>query len=261
MNIFLGVWTNYLLNFPYLHSIATSPSAEFTYYHGDYLRGNQRITSYNFIEQLHVVQEIIYNSQKTQEKQMTGLRSLLPCKKEGFTMQDPNRPSFPWLSMKGEQRLCHHRHGRFFSCVFSLTGNRASTQEGNLLLDCEIPLDQLLVAIMAPSLVAIADYGSYRKLWLYFLPLGAILTAPLVHQMANWPLAVTSMQSACRFSGTTSTITATSVASKSVSISVPVLGYSLDYIGGGFSFWSMYWCTFSYQIWFHRWGGRIKVPL
>jgi len=126
----------------------------------------------------------------------------------------------------------------FFSSYWAIG---ASTQEGTFYLGLANSIGSLLVAIMAPFIGAIADYGSYKKrLVVFFAYLGAILTASLWFiQMGNWPLAVIFYAISCvGFSGANTFYDSLlpSVASEKRVDFVSSLGYSLGYIGGGLLF-------------------------
>ncbi len=126
----------------------------------------------------------------------------------------------------------------FFSAYWAVG---SSSQEGTFYLGLANSLGSLIVALMAPVLGAIADWGSYKKrLLAFFALLGSVMTASLyVLQMGNWPLAVLFYTVAVvGFSGANTFYDAILpfVASEKEVDFVSSLGFSLGYIGGGLLF-------------------------
>ncbi|MDT4761929.1 MFS transporter [Sphaerochaeta sp. PS] len=117
----------------------------------------------------------------------------------------------------------------------------ASAQQGTFYLGLANSIGALIIALFAPFVGAIADYGSYKKrLLVFFAILGSILTASLWFvQKGNWQLAVLFYTlGTIGFSGGNSFYDALlpHVASEKKVDFVSSLGYSLGYIGGGLLF-------------------------
>jgi UMF1 family MFS transporter len=126
----------------------------------------------------------------------------------------------------------------FFSAYWAVG---ASSEQGTFYLGVANSLGSLIVALLAPFLGAIADWGSYKKrLLAFFALLGSVMTASLyVLQMGNWPMAVLFYSLAVvGFSGANTFYDALLpfVASEKKVDYVSSLGYSLGYIGGGLLF-------------------------
>ncbi len=126
----------------------------------------------------------------------------------------------------------------FFSAYWAVG---SSSEQGTFYLGAANSLGSLIVALLAPFLGAIADWGSYKKrLLAFFALLGSVMTASLyVLQMGNWPMAVLFYSLAVvGFSGANTFYDALLpfVASEKKVDYVSSLGYSLGYIGGGLLF-------------------------
>lgn len=126
----------------------------------------------------------------------------------------------------------------FFSAYWAVG---ASSEQGTFYLGVANSLGSLIVALLAPFLGAIADWGSYKKrLLAFFALLGSVMTASLyVLQLGNWPMAVLFYSLAVvGFSGANTFYDALLpfVASEKKVDYVSSLGYSLGYIGGGLLF-------------------------
>lgn len=117
----------------------------------------------------------------------------------------------------------------------------ASTEQGTFYLGFANSLGSLIVALLAPFLGAIADWGSYKKrLLAFFALLGSVMTASLyILSAGSWPLAVLFYSlGVVGFSGANTFYDALLpfVASEKKVDFVSSLGYSLGYIGGGLLF-------------------------
>jgi len=117
----------------------------------------------------------------------------------------------------------------------------ASSEQGTFYLGFANSLGSLIVALLAPFLGAIADWGSYKKrLLAFFALLGSVMTASLfILSSGSWPLAVLFYSlGVVGFSGANTFYDALLpfVASEKKVDFVSSLGYSLGYIGGGLLF-------------------------
>ncbi len=126
----------------------------------------------------------------------------------------------------------------FFSAYWAVG---TSSEEGTFYLGLANSLGSLIVALLAPFLGAIADWGSYKKRMLaFFAFLGSVMTASLyVLSMGSWPFAVLFYSLAVvGFSGANTFYDALLpfVASERKVDFASSLGYSLGYIGGGLLF-------------------------
>ena len=126
----------------------------------------------------------------------------------------------------------------FFSAYWAVGSSAA---EGTFYLGLAISIGSAIIAILAPFLGSIADWGSYKKrLLAFFALLGAVMTASLsLLQMGNWPMAVVIYLFAMvGFAGGNTFYDALLpyVASEEKVDFVSSLGYSLGYIGGGLLF-------------------------
>ena len=109
-------------------------------------------------------------------------------------MQDSKRSIFSWaLYDWANSAFATTVMAGFFPVFFtSYWAVGATAQQGTFYLGLANSLGSLLIAVFAPFVGAIADYGTYKKrLLVFFAYLGAILTASLWFiQMGNWQLAV-----------------------------------------------------------------------
>jgi len=126
----------------------------------------------------------------------------------------------------------------FFSAYWAV-GSSAS--EGTFFLGLANSIGSAIIALLAPFLGSIADWGSYKKRLLgFFALLGSVMTASLYFlQMGNWPMAVIIYLFAMvGFAGGNTFYDALLpfVASEKKVDFVSSLGYSLGYIGGGLLF-------------------------
>ena len=126
----------------------------------------------------------------------------------------------------------------FFSAYWAVGSSAA---EGTFYLGLANSIGSAIIAILAPFLGSIADWGSYKKrLLAFFALLGAVMTASLsLLQMGNWPMAVVIYLFAMvGFAGGNTFYDALLpyVASEEKVDFVSSLGYSLGYIGGGLLF-------------------------
>ena len=126
----------------------------------------------------------------------------------------------------------------FFSAYWAVGSSAA---EGTFYLGLANSIGSATIAILAPFLGSIADWGSYKKrLLAFFALLGAVMTASLsLLQMGNWPMAVVIYLFAMvSFAGGNTFYDALLpyVASEEKVDFVSSLGYSLGYIGGGLLF-------------------------
>ncbi len=126
----------------------------------------------------------------------------------------------------------------FFSAYWAVGSSAA---EGTFYLGLANSIGSATIAILAPFLGSIADWGSYKKrLLAFFALLGAVMTASLsLLQMGNWPMAVVIYLFAMvGFAGGNTFYDALLpyVASEEKVDFVSSLGYSLGYIGGGLLF-------------------------
>lgn len=126
----------------------------------------------------------------------------------------------------------------FFSAYWAVGSSAA---EGTFFLGLANSIGSAIIAILAPFLGSIADWGSYKKrLLAFFALLGAVMTASLyLLQMGNWPMAVVIYLFAMvGFAGGNTFYDALLpfVASEKKVDFVSSLGYSLGYIGGGLLF-------------------------
>ncbi|HOE90270.1 MAG TPA: MFS transporter, partial [Sphaerochaeta sp.] len=117
----------------------------------------------------------------------------------------------------------------------------SSAEQGTFFLGVANSLGSFIVALLAPFLGAIADWGSYKKRILtFFTFLGAVMTGSLFFlKMGSWVLAVLYYSLALvGFSGANTFYDGLlpSVASEKKVDYVSSLGYSLGYIGGGLLF-------------------------
>lgn len=158
-------------------------------------------------------------------------------------MQDSKRSIFAWaLYDWGNSAFATTVMAGFFPVFFSAYwAVGASSEQGTFYLGLANSIGSLIVAILAPFLGAIADWGSYKKRMLaFFALLGSVMTASLyILQMGSWPLAVFFYSVAVvGFSGANTFYDALLpfVASEKKVDFVSSLGYSLGYIGGGLLF-------------------------
>jgi UMF1 family MFS transporter len=126
----------------------------------------------------------------------------------------------------------------FFSSYWAVGSSAA---EGTFFLGLANSIGSAIIALLAPFLGSIADWGSYKKrLLAFFALLGAVMTASLYFlQMGNWPLAViVYLFAMVGFAGGNTFYDALLpfVASEKKVDFVSSLGYSLGYIGGGLLF-------------------------
>lgn len=130
----------------------------------------------------------------------------------------------------------------FFPVFFTAYwASGASSEQGTFYLGFANSLGSLIVALLAPFLGAIADWGSYKKrLLAFFALLGSVMTASLyILSAGSWPLAVLFYSlGVVGFSGANTFYDALLpfVASEKKVDFVSSLGYSLGYIGGGLLF-------------------------
>ncbi|HAF86770.1 MAG TPA: MFS transporter [Sphaerochaeta sp.] len=158
-------------------------------------------------------------------------------------MQDSKRSIFSWaLYDWANSAFATTVMAGFFPVFFtSYWAVGATTQQGTFYLGLANSIGSLLVAVFAPFVGAIADYGTYKKrLLVFFAYVGAILTASLWFiQMGNWQLAVLFyVVGSIGFSGANTFYDSLlpSVASEKKVDFVSSLGYGLGYIGGGLLF-------------------------
>ncbi len=158
-------------------------------------------------------------------------------------MQDSKRSIFSWaLYDWANSAFATTVMAGFFPVFFaSYWASGTTTQQGTFYLGLANSIGSLLVAIFAPFVGAIADYGTYKKrLLVFFAYLGAILTISLWFiQMGNWQLAVLFYAvGSIGFSGANTFYDALLpfVASEKKVDFVSSLGYGLGYIGGGLLF-------------------------
>jgi UMF1 family MFS transporter len=126
----------------------------------------------------------------------------------------------------------------FFSAYWAVGSSAA---EGTFFLGLANSIGSAIIALLAPFLGSIADWGSYKKRLLgFFALLGSVMTASLYFlQMGNWPMAVIIYLFAMiGFAGGNTFYDALLpfVASEKKVDFVSSLGYSLGYIGGGLLF-------------------------
>ncbi len=159
------------------------------------------------------------------------------------TMQDSKRSIVAWAFYDwANSAFATTVMAGFFPVFFSAYwAVGASSQEGTFYLGLANSMGSLIVALLAPILGAIADWGTYKKRLLAFFALvGSVMTASLyVLQMGSWPLAVLFYSVAVvGFSGANTFYDALLpfVASEKKVDFVSSLGYSLGYIGGGLLF-------------------------
>ncbi len=158
-------------------------------------------------------------------------------------MQDSKRSIFSWaLYDWANSAFATTVMAGFFPVFFtSYWAVGATAQQGTFYLGLANSLGSLLIAVFAPFVGAIADYGTYKKrLLVFFAYLGAILTASLWFiQMGNWQLAVIFyVVGSIGFSGANTFYDSLLpfVASEKKVDFVSSLGFSLGYIGGGLLF-------------------------
>ncbi|MGH0054332.1 MAG: MFS transporter, partial [Sphaerochaetaceae bacterium] len=158
-------------------------------------------------------------------------------------MQDSKRSIFAWAFYDwANSAFATTVMAGFFPVFFdAYWAVGASSQEGTFYLGLANSLGSLIVALLAPVLGAIADWGTYKKrLLAFFALIGSVMTASLyILQMGNWPLAVLFYSVAVvGFSGANTFYDALLplVASEKKVDFVSSLGYSLGYIGGGVLF-------------------------
>lgn len=158
-------------------------------------------------------------------------------------MQDSKRSIFAWAFYDwANSAFATTVMAGFFPVFFSAYwAVGSSSQQGTFYLGVANSLGSLIVALLAPFLGAIADWGSYKKrLLAFFALLGSVMTASLyVLQLGNWPMAVLFYSLAVvGFSGANTFYDALLpfVASEKKVDYVSSLGYSLGYIGGGLLF-------------------------
>jgi len=158
-------------------------------------------------------------------------------------MQDSKRSIFSWaLYDWANSAFATTVMAGFFPVFFaSYWAVGTTAQQGTFYLGLANSIGSLLIAVFAPFVGAIADYGTYKKsLLIFFAYLGAILTASLWFiQMGNWQLAVLFyVIGSLGFSGANSFYDSLlpSVASEKKVDFVSSLGFSLGYIGGGLLF-------------------------
>ena len=164
-------------------------------------------------------------------------------RKKVHTMQDSKRSIVAWAFYDwANSAFATTVMAGFFPVFFSAYwAVGASSQEGTFYLGLANSLGSLIVALLAPILGAIADWGTYKKrLLAFFALIGSVMTASLyVLQMGSWPLAVLFYSVAVvGFSGANTFYDALLpfVASEKKVDFVSSLGYSLGYIGGGLLF-------------------------
>ncbi len=158
-------------------------------------------------------------------------------------MLDSKRSIFAWaLYDWGNSAFATTVMAGFFPVFFSAYwAVGSSSEEATFYLGLANSIGSLIVALLAPFLGAIADWGSYKKRMLaFFALLGSVMTASLyILQMGSWPLAVFFYSVAVvGFSGANTFYDALLpfVASEKKVDFVSSLGYSLGYIGGGLLF-------------------------
>lgn len=158
-------------------------------------------------------------------------------------MQDSKRSIFAWAFYDwANSAFATTVMAGFFPVFFSAYwAVGSSSEQGTFYLGAANSLGSLIVALLAPFLGAIADWGSYKKrLLAFFALLGSVMTASLyVLQLGNWPMAVLFYSLAVvGFSGANTFYDALLpfVASEKKVDYVSSLGYSLGYIGGGLLF-------------------------
>lgn len=158
-------------------------------------------------------------------------------------MQDSRRSIYAWaLYDWANSAFATTVMAGFFPVFFSAYwAVGASAEQGTFYLGFANSLGSAIVAVMAPFLGAIADWGSYKKrLLAFFALLGSVMTASLyVLQLGNWPMAVLFYSlGVVGFSGANTFYDALLpfVASERKVDFVSSLGYSLGYIGGGLLF-------------------------
>ena len=158
-------------------------------------------------------------------------------------MQDSKRSIFVWaLYDWGNSAFATTVMAGFFPVFFSAYwAIGTSSEQATFYLGLANSIGSLIVALLAPFLGAIADWGSYKKrLLAFFALLGSVMTASLyLLQMGSWPLAVFFYSVAVvGFSGANTFYDALLpfVASEKKVDFVSSLGYSLGYIGGGLLF-------------------------
>ena len=158
-------------------------------------------------------------------------------------MQDSKRSIFSWaLYDWANSAFATTVIAGFFPVFFaSYWAVGTTAQQGTFYLGLANSIGSLLIAIFAPFVGAIADYGTYKKrLLVFFAYLGAILTSSLWFiQMGNWQIAVLFyVVGNIGFSGANTFYDSLlpSVASEKKVDFVSSLGFSLGYIGGGLLF-------------------------
>ncbi|MFA5698351.1 MAG: MFS transporter [Sphaerochaeta sp.] len=158
-------------------------------------------------------------------------------------MQDTRRSIFAWAWYDwANSAFATTVMAGFFPVFFTAYwAVGSSTEQGTFFLGLANSLGSLIVALLAPFLGAIADWGSYKKRMLtFFTFLGAVMTSALfLLKMGSWPLAVLYYSLAVvGFSGANTFYDALLpfVASEKKVDYVSSLGYSLGYIGGGLLF-------------------------
>ena len=158
-------------------------------------------------------------------------------------MLDSKRSIFAWAFYDwGNSAFATTVMAGFFPVFFSAYwAVGSSSEEATFYLGLANSIGSLIVALLAPFLGAIADWGSYKKRMLaFFALLGSVMTASLyILQMGSWPLAVFFYSVAVvGFSGANTFYDALLpfVASEKKVDFVSSLGYSLGYIGGGLLF-------------------------
>jgi len=160
-----------------------------------------------------------------------------------YIMQDIRRSIFAWAWYDwANSEFATTVMAGFFPVFFTAYwAVGSSAEQGTFFLGVANSLGSFIVALLAPFLGAIADWGSYKKRILtFFTFLGAVMTGSLFFlKMGSWVLAVLYYSLALvGFSGANTFYDGLlpSVASEKKVDYVSSLGYSLGYIGGGLLF-------------------------